>query len=79
MEPAGRVISPAVAAARLGLSVRSVYRLIKDGLLPVQHVEKTISLMVVSEEAVRKIEAQLPEGVVKPRQVRKILIGRSKK
>ena len=79
MGTAGRVISPAVAAARLGLSVRSVYRLIEDGLLPVQHIEKTIFLMVVPEEAIKKIEAQLPEGAVKPRQVRKLLLERSKK
>lgn len=75
----GKVLTPQEAADRLKLSLRSVYRLAEEGLLPGKYQAKTIMILVIEEETVKEIEAQLPEGAVKPRQVRKLLLERSKK
>lgn len=78
MEPE-REILPKEAAERLGVSLRTVYRLATEGLLPHSWEEMTTVILVIDSKTVEEVRKQLPEGVVKPRQVRKILLERSKK
>lgn len=77
----GGELTPKEAAKLLRVSLRTVYRLAEEGILPSWMEEKTIHIMVVGSNTVGEVVKQLPEGVVKPRQVRKLLLEleRSKK